>query len=219
LVGIPEVQKELKIDGDQKALLDDLLLDLRDQMRELWTGIGFGEDLTQEERQDRMEQAREKSEDIGKKGEEMVAMILEPTQMERVNQLQLQREGIQAFARPEVAKKIGLTEEQRDKMSLLRDEVSQQMRQAFQGFQGFRDLSSEERREAFAKMREQREKMEQDRKKIDGDIFALLTSEQKEIWTKMKGKEFKFPERRRRGGRGNRGGQRRRRPQRPSDDD
>ena len=37
-------------------------------------------------------------------------------------------------------------------------------------------------------------KMQKQREKADADVLGVLTAQQKEKWTEMKGKEFKFPQ-------------------------
>jgi hypothetical protein len=161
--------------------------DIRDKMREAFAGGGGFQDfqsLSQEERQKFFEESRKKGEEIQKKADDMASMILEPKQLERLQQLKLQREGIMAFYRDEVAKKIGITEEQKDKMRKIQEEARQAGGGA--GFQNFQNLSDEERREMFTKMRERGEKM-------NAEILAVLSPEQKATWEKMQGKKFDFP--------------------------
>jgi len=48
-------------------------------------------------------------------------------------------------------------------------------------------MTDEERQQAMAKFRELQEK-------TNAEILAVLTSEQKETWTKLQGKKFDFPQ-------------------------
>ena len=118
LLAMPEVQKELGLDDDQKGLLQDMQADMMEQTRSAFGNFDFQEfqKLDREERQKRMEEGRKKFEELGKKSDEMVATILEPKQAERLNQLRLQRDGVNSFTRPEVADKIGLSQERRKKV-------------------------------------------------------------------------------------------------------
>jgi Spy/CpxP family protein refolding chaperone len=187
LLGTPEVQKELGVTDEQKGLIEDMVADIREKMREAFAGGGAVDfqNLSQEERQKFFEESRKKGEEIQKKSDDMVSMILEPKQMERLQQLKLQREGVMAFNRDEIAKKLGITEEQREKIRKIQEEVRQAGAAGGGGF-NFQNLSEEERREIFTKMRERGEKM-------NADILAVLTPEQKGTWEKMQGKKFDFP--------------------------
>ena len=182
LLAIPEVRKELGTSEDQNKKIDELLAGLQDQMRESFGNFQDIQNLSQEERQKRFEETRKKGEEIGKKADEKLSKLLEPKQTERLKQLRLQREGAGAFGRDEIAKEIGLTKEQQDKIRKIQEESRPQV-----GGAGFQNLSDEERRELFTKMREQREKAQK-------DTLAVLTEEQTKKWSEMKGKEFKFPE-------------------------
>ena len=181
LLGMPEVQKELTVTEDQKGLIDDMLRDLRQ------TGDrgGFNreqfQNLSQEERQKRFEEMRKQAEERTKKSDELAKMILEPKQIERLNQLVLQRTGAAALERQEVADKLGLTADQKDKIRKIR-EASRPERGAFD-----RNASREEQQKAAAEARERRAK-------ADADVLAVLTPQQKETWEKLLGKKFDFPQ-------------------------
>jgi Spy/CpxP family protein refolding chaperone len=185
LLGTAEVQKELGVTDEQKGLIEDMVADIREKRREAFAG-GGGQDfqsLSQEERQKLFEEGRKKGEEIQKKADDMASMILEPKQLERLQQLKLQREGVGAFNRDEIVKKLGITGEQREKIRKIQEEARQA---GGGGFQNFQNLSQEEQRELFAKMRERGEKM-------NADILAVLTPDQKASWEKMQGKKFEFP--------------------------
>jgi DNA-binding TFAR19-related protein (PDSD5 family) len=187
LLGMPEVQKELGVSDEQKGLIEDMVADIREKRREAFTGGGFQDfqNLSQEERQKRMEEGRKKGEEIQKKADDMVSMILEPNQLDRLQQLRLQREGVGAFSREEIAKKLALSDEQRDKIRKIGEEAFTPPAGGG-GFQNFQNLSEDERREARNRMRERMEKM-------NSDILAVLTPDQKATWEKMQGKQFDFP--------------------------
>jgi hypothetical protein len=194
LLASPEVQKELGVNEEQKGLIEDMLKDLR-QSREN-AGGGNRQDLqnlSQEERQKRFEEFRKQAEEREKKAEEMARMVLEPKQVDRLNQLGLQREGPSALARPEFADKVGLSAEQKEKIAKIR-EAARPDRGGATRNRG--DGSQEERQKAFAEAREAREKTNQ-------EMLAVLTVKQKEVWEQMQGKKFDFPQPQGRRPRGN----------------
>lgn len=186
LLATPEVQKELGVSDEQKGLIEDMMTDIRNQMQQGGRnqgGAGNFQNLSEEERRKLFEEGRKRMEEFNKKAEEMVNMVLEPRQTERFGQLRLQRSGVSAFNRSEVAEKLGLTQDQKDKMKKIQDDA----RPDPSAFANIRDLSEEERREAFTKMREKGEK-------ANADILNLLKTEQKETWAKLQGKKFEFPQ-------------------------
>ena len=186
LLAMPEVQKELEVNAEQKGLIEDMVKDLGAQR-----GGGGGQNrqdfrnLTPEERQKRMEEFQKQAAEREKKANDMAKMILEPKQYDRVNQLQLQREGPSALERTEVADKVGLDAEQKEKIKKIR-EASRGDRGGG-GFGNRGNASQEERQKAFAEARERREK-------TNNEILAVLTTKQKETWEQMLGKKFDFPQ-------------------------
>ncbi len=184
LLGIPEVQKELKLDEQQQDQVKELMGESRKQMQAAFAGVDFQKirDMSEEERTKLFAEARKKTEAATKELDAKVAKLLDAGQLERLEQLQLQREGVAAFNRPEIAKKLGLSEEQQAKIRKIQEEA----RRAAGGFPG-RDATDEERQEFFAQMRKRGEK-------VQADLLAVLTDQQQQKWTEMKGKEFKFPQ-------------------------
>src|SRR5437867_114744 len=189
LLATPEVQKELGVSDEQKGLIEDMMTDIRNQMQQGGRNQGGAggfqnfQNLSDEERRKLFEEGRKRMEEFNKKADEMINMVLEPKQTDRFAQLRLQRAGVGAFNRPDIAEKLGLTQEQKDKMQ----KIQEAARPDPSAFASFRDMSEEERREAFTKMREKGEK-------ANADVLNVLTAEQKETWTKIQGKKFEFPQ-------------------------
>ena len=191
LLGIPEVQKELNLSDDQKKDVDALLGDVREKMRASFGQVNFQDlqSLSAEEREKRIGEMRKKAEEAGKGVDEKAGKILDAKQVERLHQLQLQREGAMALTRPDVIKKLDLSEEQQAKIKKIQEDARPK------GMVFDPNQSSEDRQTAMKKMREQFEKAQK-------DCLAVLSDDQMLDWTKMCGKTFKFPERQPR--RGNR---------------
>jgi len=184
LLQIEAVQKELKLTDEQRDMIRDLADEMSTKFREQFSGFDFRKlrDLSEEERRKKFEEMRQKAELISKEVEETLELVLEPDQMKRLKQLQLQREGVFAIGRPDIAKQLGLSEEQvgkvRELIASLRPDRAK-MRELFQ--QG-RDAV----RKYFAE-REQR------RKEVEKKILEVLTPEQRKKWEQMIGKPFEFP--------------------------
>jgi hypothetical protein len=185
LLGTPEVQKELDVNNEQKGLIEDMVKDLGERAGGDRGNRQDFQNLSQEERRRRMEELRKQGEEREKKANEMAKMILEPKQYDRLNQLQLQREGANALARPEIAEKLGLDESQKDKIAKIRESARGERGGGGGGNRG--NASQEDRQKAFAEARERREK-------TNNEILAVLTPKQKETWEQMLGKKFDFPQ-------------------------
>jgi spore coat protein CotH len=174
LIGMPEVQQELAVTDEQRKQVDELLRDLEEQMRASFGIINFQElaTLSDEERFQRFEEARKKADEANQRTDEKLGKILESKQLQRLNQLRLQREGIAAFGRADVAKQFGLTDKQQEQIR----KIEESSRPDFGSGFGPPD---------FARIEEQRQR-------ALTEIEALLSDVQKEKWAVIKGKEFKF---------------------------
>ncbi|HEX5446728.1 MAG TPA: Spy/CpxP family protein refolding chaperone [Pirellulales bacterium] len=163
LLRMPEVRKELETTDEQNSQIDEALAALNEQMR--------------------LAAARETSEAAQKKADEKLAGILNAKQVSRLEGLRLQREGAGALLRPEVAKKLGLTEQQREQLRAVRAKS----RSAGPGGASFQSMSEDERREFSAQMQKRRETTE-------SEMLAVLTAEQRQTIDELKGNKFAFPQ-------------------------
>lgn len=216
ILQMEEVQKELTISDEQKKELSELI---RSAMPQGGRGPGGpggggpggggpgggGPGAGGPGAGGDPEQAAKMRESMAKRMKELeegILKILKPEQTERFQQLRIQRDGVSALSRAEVAEKLAITAEQKEKI-----ETIQQATRAAAGGRNFFELSDEDRQKLIAEMQEQRKKME-------ADIMAVLTDAQKQTLATMKGKEFEFPAGGRGGfGGGGAGGGERRRPE------
>jgi hypothetical protein len=113
--------------------------------------------------------------------EAKVKKILTESQYTRYQELALQMQGAGAVSRPEIAEKLGLSEEQ--------------IRQ-------IRDIQMNDRpprpqgrpEDGLPDMKQMQEQMKKHREEIEAKILGVLTSGQKDKWKAMLGKPFKFDE-------------------------
>ena len=180
LLDNPAVQKELGLEKQQLEFLGDLQTDLSEQRRGAFprggqeANRGENERAGEAERQARSERLRqeffETMQAFTRQSEELVAVVLEPEQMNRLNEIRLQSEGTRALNRPDFVQLLGVTNEQLEEI--------RKIQRAGQG--------SRADRRRNRRTREQQQE-------IDADRLALLNDEQKAKWEAMKGKEFNFP--------------------------
>ncbi|MBM4005451.1 MAG: hypothetical protein FJ295_19530 [Planctomycetes bacterium] len=202
IMAMEEVQKEVGVTDEQKKEITELL----DKNRPQFGGGrgrggagagggagGAGGDVDLEKLR---EEAMKRAQEMEKNVSEGLAKILKPEQMERVQQLRIQRENAAALSRAEVAEKLGITAEQKEKITKIQADARSALAG---GGANFFEMSDEERQQAMAKMREQQ-------RKTETDVLGVLTDAQKDQFAQMKGKEFKFPEPSRGGGFGGGGG-------------
>lgn len=156
-----DVQKELKLTEDQISKINDIISDV---VKDGPNGskvmmLQPGQDI------DGMD--------------EQVAKLLNDKQRKRMKEVWLQITGGRAFIKDDIAKEVGLTKEQRSKITELQQEMMTQMREmAHQPGEAM----NEERLAEIKKMQ----------KDLESKIEKLLTKEQQTTWTTMKGAKFEM---------------------------
>jgi Spy/CpxP family protein refolding chaperone len=201
LVMMEEVRKELKLSEEQETKIRDMGAEMMQQAFGGFGGRGGAgggggnrpdfQNMSEEERKKFRDEMQAKVAEQTKKAEESLKKVLTPEQNVRLNELRLQREGVQALGRAEVAGALKLTDAQNEAIAEILEAARPQRGGPGGGGPGGgfgRNLSDEER----AKMREE---MEARRKKTQEDIELVMTEDQKAAWTKMQGAKFEFPER------------------------
>ena len=158
------VQDDLKLTREQQAKIADLRIKEMRALPPLQPGT------TPDKMMEKMKEA-------AKATEAALAGILNEDQAQRLKQITLQQRGAIALAEPEVAKAVGLSEEQGKKIS---DAIA----------------ASTTSRAALMQrpptnLAAVRKAMEQIDKKTNDAIAGLLTEEQKKKWEEMKGKPIK----------------------------
>lgn len=165
LATLPEVVAELKLTDEQKKNAVEISDKLREDRRELFQS-GAGDDFAA---------LQEKLQKLSSEATEKFVVTLDAAQRKRLTELFVQANGTRALNDAEVSKALEITEEQGRKLSELRQESSQAVRDAFQDLQG---ASQEERREALGKLRDE----------WDKKFLAVLTDAQRQQLDQMKGK-------------------------------
>lgn len=159
------VQDELKLTADQVEKLKQV----GEKMRESFGGRTAGGDR---------EELRKKFAEAVQAAEKDMAGILSADQSKRLKEITSQQAGPMVLARPEVAKEVGLTDDQQAKVKEITDAYSSDASARFQAGGGG------DREEA-------RKKRETARKEANDKVLALLKDDQKKAWEKLLGEPFK----------------------------
>lgn len=181
LVKKPDVQKELGLTDDQKSTLDKFAEEMQSQARKELEGI---RDLSQEDRRAKLAEIRSKLGDREKEVQKKLDEVLNTSQRERLAQIEVQAElvnhRVEMFNKKEIAEALQITDDQKQKLTELREKMGTEMREAFGGGGG--GPPSEETRAKIKKLGE--ETMDKAKE--------ILTSEQREKLEKMAGKKVDF---------------------------
>jgi hypothetical protein len=114
--------------------------------------------------------------------EKKLQAILNETQWKRFNELRLQNEGANALMREDIAKTLGLTQDQKNTLQEIQRTNMESMRQAMMDAREGGEFNREEMQGM----------MEKNRKDSEAKMLAVLTSTQRTQWDAMLGKPFKF---------------------------
>ena len=163
LTSMSEVRKEVRLRKEQNDLVDALLVDVRAQFRKSFEGANPF--------RNGVEEARKKIKDISGRFDLLLEVVLEPEQLKRLKQLQLQREGLRALDRNDFQEQLSLEETQLQEIQKLLKEGRKRIQD-----------SGDDRKAA-----------QQHRQQLETDILELLNENQKEKWLAMKGKTYRFP--------------------------
>lgn len=166
LLNMIEVQQELKLTETQQKGLAELREQTQQLMQAVMASVDFQQapNLEPAQRDQFFADLRQKNEAASRAADEKLAKLLDAGQNERLGQLRVQREGAGALLRPDVAKQLGLSEQQ-----------TQSLRE-LPGIDMPPFGPPEPRQQALK------------------DALALLDDKQQATFFKLKGNEFKFPE-------------------------
>lgn len=182
LLGMEEVQKEIKLTDEETAKVKEVVDKLRGAMREQYGALESVED-----RAERREKMTKLSDEFERKAREELRGVIPREKMMRVYQIRMQvQSAIESLVNRFVAGRLELTDEQKAKL----EEISKDL-QAKQSelFGKMREAEGDQRSELFQKMRELRTQ-------ADAKALALLTDAQKKSFEEMKGEKFELPTRR-----------------------
>lgn len=177
LLNLEQVQKELELVDEQKTQIKEVAEKIREQFREAFSGL---RDLNEEERRAKFTEMREKMEKQTADLRKQVDEILLPHQRDRLKQIALQVGGDAAISGDEVAKEIGLTDDQKEQLTKARDEMRSKFGEVFA------DFRDPDKRDAA------RERMTKLREEAREAVQNILTEQQKTKLKEMRGEPFEL---------------------------
>ena len=172
LLGNASVQKELKLEDSQTDKAKALAEKTGEEMREKF------QDLQGLEGQERFTKMAAITREVNASTLKAAGEFLKPEQIDRLKQIANQVRGAQAFADPEVAKKLNLTDSQKTDIQEIQQGSMQEMRTIFQ----------ENQDDPEARMK----KMTELRKQTLSKVEAKLNDEQRKTWKEMLGAPFEI---------------------------
>lgn len=171
----PQVQEELALTDQQKSQGTALLTEMGERARSAMGDFQSLQNLSEDERRAAIEEMQKKTAQIQAEFKPKFAAVLDDIQAQRLQQIAWQAEGAAALRDPELAKALGLSQDQQDQLAKVFAPPSRE------GGPGRpQDGQQGDFRERFAQMQQQRET----------DAMAVLTAEQKSKLSELKGAPF-----------------------------
>jgi len=206
LLQIEKVRKAAEILDEQVADIKTSVDKIRQDARSNQGERPNFRELTEAQREEFFKKFRTQQETTNKKIQEAIEEVLLPQQVERLEEIRLQIQGVAALLTEPVQKSLKITAEQKTKFDGIQKGTQEKGQELFSGvreaFQGG------DREKAQAMMQEIREKMTAMQKEAEGKILGVLTDGQKKEFKDMKGKPVEISPEELRPSRGGQGGQR-----------
>jgi Spy/CpxP family protein refolding chaperone len=162
------VQKELKLTDDQKAKVKEFSENQRAKMREAFGGG-----------QPDREKMQEVFKAAGEASEKFVKENLNPDQQKRIKQIEYQQMGFRAFTNEDVQKTLKLTDDQKEKVKTLGEDMRKDSGELMRDMRGGGDAAAEARK-----------KLQAITKDYNAKAMDILTADQKSAWKDMTGEPF-----------------------------
>jgi len=172
MIGNTSVQKELKLDDQQTAKVKEIADKNHEKNTENRSKL---EGLEQDERRAKM---TEFNKEMNESTLKALGEFLKPEQIKRLHEVTYQTGGANAFSDPEVAKKLSITDAQKDEIKTIVDESRPAMQEIFS--------TLNDDREAGMK------KLAELRKETLAKVVAKLNDEQQKTWKELIGAPFEF---------------------------
>ncbi|MGA2060284.1 MAG: hypothetical protein ABSG67_07360 [Thermoguttaceae bacterium] len=174
-----KVQKELELSDEQKTKVAEAVKESSAAMDDSLSSLTPGP--TPQEMQTKIAELVKKSQD---KLMEKLGQILQPKQLQRLKEIQLQVEGPMALLSPDVIKALDITEEQQKEMKTLNDVYQKTLKESAPVVISMQGSNPDEIKAKINEMQEIPRKMKQ----TYGDfLLKVLTQDQRDKFEKMQG--------------------------------
>jgi hypothetical protein len=178
------VQKELNLTEDQTKSIQQGLDKLQKRFADKVEAVfkpGPGEKVDPQS-------AAELSKKVESEVRKEIGAVLEPGQLKRFHQIELQQQGIRALQDKEVVAALKLTEEQKRRVKMLNDDLTSKIQKTMPELEAFgRDRAKT--KAALAEGSQAQEKLFREAVEM---IPSLLTPDQRKTWEELTGNPFKL---------------------------
>jgi hypothetical protein len=168
LVSMEQVQKELNLTEEQITEFQKITVEM--------PGLADLRDLSEDKRRAKLLEIQKQIMAANDEAKRKIEEILLPDQRDRLDQIMLQLQGDRALSSDKWATKLGLSDEQRKQIQEAQDAQDERVRRSIE----------EPRKD------DSRQEMQKHRNETRRKIRDVLTNEQRQKLTELKGKPFKL---------------------------
>jgi hypothetical protein len=177
-----ELQKELKISDEQKKKLKEAMEPINKKRMELIPRGQGGQQPTEEQRKERTEKMAKLTEET----KAAIGTVLNAEQAKRLGQIDYQMMGMAAYSDADVQKKMSFTDAQKETVKATVEAYQKDRAELMKDVPRGGRQPSEEDQKKFADLRKKGVALG---KEAEEKIVAVLTDDQKKIWTDMIGEK------------------------------
>jgi len=169
------LQEELKLSEEQIESFTEFNKKQSDTMRAFGFGVGGSDEdqLLRLKAQVKMTEERI----------EMVKKTLNKEQYKRLTQIEMQQMGMSAFTNERIAKQLKITDEQKEKIQTVTEDLQKETRELTRGAFGGGGFDQE-------KIQEMQKKMKNLREEAQEKVEKALSDDQRNMWKEMIGESF-----------------------------
>lgn len=202
-----QVREELKIGDDQAETVDAALQAYRQEQRSILPDRDSFQGQSREERRETFEKLQNQRQELSTKTDEVLAALLAPEQLERLDQIVLQIQfrsnPVETVTSDELRKKLELTDEQVAELQKADEAANEKRREMFSQMFSRNREGGRPDREEMQKLREQMQEQQQKlNQEAQASVMGVLSDEQEQVFAKATGENFELDMRSLRGGRG-----------------
>lgn len=169
------VKKEIKLTNEQDNQIQRILKDVREKYQpEIRKAQG--------DRQQQLKVVADSTRETRERVNKALPDILKPDQLKRLDQIQIQVNGIASFKRRDVQEQLKLTDEQKAEIRKIGNGLKQDLAEVM------KDTSTAPLRKLPGAIR----KIKERKNEATDKAVEKLTSEQKKTWQEMTGEKFDF---------------------------
>jgi len=182
LIGIPQIQKELGLNDDQRKQIADEVKSMQIYLRQQFMEV---RKLPRSEQPARIRELKVATSPFVSERQAIILEVLTPSQRNRLTGISMQYRGVESLLDDQIADLLELSKEQRAEILKIAEELDVTLAAERQAMMSQQFEERQKGRKGFL------QKMQRLRKEAEGEILAVLTEEQYKKFEQLQGEKFR----------------------------